>query len=166
MSEESPKNPVDASEEPLGMPAVKDEDKPLVEGRYRTLSNGVVTDVVTGKFVKGQALSTGQARDLTQRRVAKAQAAVRRAIVAADTTHAVGQQSVYGGISTIAAAQVELALSPEQGRAATEAAKFLLRHGGLAADDSSGSSVPAVRLELSAGALEYIGELMRRRAQG
>jgi hypothetical protein len=143
--------------------AVSDDAK---EAEYRIMANGARADVVTGKIVAGPALDSAGARDLQQRRVAKTQAAVRRAIAAADTTHSLAQQSVYGGISTIAAAQVELALSPEQGRAATEAAKFLLRHGGLAAEDGSGASQPAVRLELSAGALEYIGELMRRRAQG
>ncbi len=159
MSEVEVTNPGDMPEEQTKMPAVPEEQ----EGHYRVLANGAKADIATGKIVAGPVLDSGRARELAAMRQVKAQAAVRRAIAAGDTTHDLAHRNVYGGFETIAAAQVELALSPETGRASTEAARWLGRSSGLQSEQQDAGQAPAVRLELGAAAVEALGRLLGRR---
>ncbi len=163
MGEETASNPGDMPKEQSAMPAVQES----TEGHYRVLSNGSLMDPVTGLIVKGQALTSEQARELAALREVRAAEAIAEAVAEGDETALdPARRSVFGGWKTVGKAQMLLALSPERGRASTEAAKWLGHAAKLAPEAGGSNSAPAVRLELSAGALEYIGELMRRRAQG
>ena len=143
-------NPGESSPDSTTRADQKDEEKPSAEeGRFRVLSNGAVFDTSVSRIVKGQALTSAQGKDLAAKRQLKTAKAVRQAIAEGDeTAHGSALRNVYGGVKTIATAQMLLATTPDAGRASTEAAKWLLRTGQLVAEDSSSVPVAGARLEL------------------
>lgn len=100
--------------------------------RTKVLGNGTVTDMATGRILAGPPLSPDKARDMVASRVAKKRAAVQAAAL-----EAVQSQSLlnkYGNeawIAEVTQAQMQLATTPDAGKASTIAADWLVNNSGM-----------------------------------
>ncbi len=104
--------------------------------RYKRLANGAIYDMVSKRICANpgggtHAITSQSAYDLHNARYQRAQEAVQQAIIKGTK---VAPGDVFGGLQTLAEAQVKIAMDKRQGRASTEAYKTLVAHAGLVAD--------------------------------
>lgn len=100
--------------------------------KTRTLANGAKQDIETGRIVAGAVLTRDKARDMVRARVEKKRKAVAEA--ANDAVQRGDLRVKYGDtayIAEIAQAQMQIATTPDAGKAAVMAASWIVEHSGM-----------------------------------
>ena len=116
---------------------------PIETTELRTVKNGAVQDMRTGKFVQGAALDRDTARDMVRKRVEK-----KRAIVAQAAQDAVQRGDLVGKygdaawIAEVTQAQMQLATTPDAGKSAVMAAQWLISNAGMDEKQATADAQP------------------------
>jgi len=125
-----------------------------MSSEVRTLANGAVMALDTGRIVKGAPLTSGQAKRLTDIREAKRRRAVRRALESHPDC-----RTDADGLQMIFEAQMEAACTPSYAHGA-RAATLLLRSGGYMPEHQAAQgSVIQVNVVIQGDVARQLGEI-------